>query len=353
MSIEKDREAIDRLDLEILRLLNERAQLAISIAHQKREGAAQQFSPARERQIFDRLQAANQGPMPNEGLLSIYREVLAVHRQLVRPLRVTFLGPAGTFAHMAALRQFGRLADLRPVDSIADTFAEVEKGAADYGVAPIENSIGGVVPHTLDTLAETPLRICAETYIGVELDLLANCPLDEVRRVYSMPQPLTQARVWLRSNLPKAELVETPSTARAAQVAAEEAGAAAIGTGLAAEIYGLQVLAEHIEDEPDNRTRFIVVARDDSAPSGKDKTTVVFAVRHQAGALYRALGVLSDYGANMTMIESRPTRRQPWDYQFVVDFQGHRSDDRMKRMLDRLGDECLELRVLGSYPEAE
>jgi len=353
MSIEKDREAIDRIDLEILNLLNERARLAISIAHQKREMANEQFAPARERQIFDRLRDHNKGPLPDQAVISIYREIIAVHRTLTRPLRVSYLGPAGTFTHLAARRKFGGLAELRPVDSIAESFAEVEKGAADYGLAPIENSLGGVVPYTLDVLADTTLKICAELYVDIELHLLAKCPLAEVVRVYSMPQPLAQARIWLKTNLPRAELIEVSSTAKAAQVAGPEPGSAAIGTDLAAELYGLNLIAEHIEDQADNRTRFIVVGTHDSPPSGKDKTSIIFAVRHQAGALYRALGVLNEYGINMTLIESRPTRRRPWEYLFYVDFQGHARDPKAEAALAKLAGECLDLRVMGAYPESE
>jgi len=353
MSIEKDREAIDAIDLQILDLLNQRARLAIAIAKQKRERASALFSPARERQIFDRLRAHNKGPLPDQGLTSIYREVIAVHRLLTQTMRVAYLGPAGTFTHLAALRKFGSLATLHAVDSIADTFSEVEKGAADYGVAPIENSLGGVVTYTLDTLAETTLRICSELYVDVELHLLANCPLEQVTRVISMPQPLAQARIWLKSNLPRAELVEASSTAKAAQTAKDEPGTAAIGTALAAELYGLGIIAEHVEDQADNRTRFVVVGKHDSPPSGHDKTSIIFSVRHQAGALYRALGVLNDYGINMTLIESRPTRKRPWEYLFYVDFQGHREDAQVAAMLKALAQECLQLEIMGSYPEAE
>ena len=353
MSIEKDRAAIDRIDLDILALLNERASLAISIAHEKRQAASEQFSPARERQIFDRLLAQNKGPLPDAGLISIYREVIAVHRLLTRPLRVAYLGPAGTFSHVAALRKFGGLSELRAVDSIPETFSEVEKDAADYGIAPIENSLGGVVPYTLDVLADTSLRVCAELYVDIELHLLANCPLEQVTRVYSMPQPLAQARIWLKTNLPRAELVEVSSTARAAQVAGQEPGAAAIGTTLAAELYGLGVVVEHVEDQADNRTRFIVVGRHDSPPSGRDKTSIIFSVRHQSGALYRALGALNEHGINMTLIESRPTRKRPWEYLFYVDFQGHAADPNVARALEALAQECLQVRVMGSYPESE
>ena len=354
MSIERERTAIDQIDDQILGLLNERAKLALKIGRAKRRRSRPEFAPARERQIFDRLRAANPGPLPDDGLLSIYREIIAVHRELEMPAAVAYLGPAGTFTHMAALRKFGARAAASPAESIADIFTQVEKGAAKFGVVPMENSTEGVVNDTLDMFVESSLAVCAEIYLDVNHYLMSRSPIEQVTRIYSMRQPLAQCRVWIKTNLPRAELQEVASTARAAQLAAEEPGAAAVATALAAELYGLDIIGERIQDSPYNRTRFLVVGKQaEMEPSGRDKTSVMFSVRHEAGTLYRALGVLDKYDVNMTMIESRPTKKTPWEYIFFVDFQGHASDPSIARALEGLNEQTLFTRVLGSYPEAE
>lgn len=354
MSIERERTAIDEIDDQILALLNQRAKLALAIGRHKRRRAQAQFSPARERQIFDRLAAANAGPLPNEGLVSIYREIIAVHRELEAPATIAYLGPAGTFTHMAVLRKFGARAQAAPAESIADVFSQVEKGAAKFGVVPMENSTEGVINDTLDMFVESSLDICAELYLDIAHYLLSRSHIEEVTRIYSMRQPLAQCRVWIKTNLPRAELQEVASTARGAQLAAQEAGAAAIGTELAAGLYDLNIIGHKIQDSPYNRTRFLVVGRAPAPePSGRDKTSIMFSVRHEAGALYRALAVLDKHDINMTMIESRPTKKTPWEYIFFVDVQGHVSDPPVARALEHLAAATLFMRVLGSYPEAE
>jgi chorismate mutase/prephenate dehydratase len=354
MTIERERAAIDQIDEQILALLNQRAQLALKIGRAKRRRARAEFDPARERQIFDRLIAANRGPLPEQGLLSIYREIIAVHRDLEMPASVAYFGPAGTFTHMAALRKFGARAAAVPVESIADVFTQVEKSLTRFGVVPMENSTEGVVSDTLDMFVESSLAICAEIYLDVDHYLLARCPPEEVTRIYSMRQALAQCRVWIKTNLPRAELQEVASTARAAQLAADEPGAAAIAPSLAAGLYGLEIIGEKVQDSPHNRTRFLVVGRHrESRPSGRDKTSLMFAVHHRAGALYHALAVLDKYDVNMTMIESRPTKKTPWEYIFFVDVQGHASEPPVARAIERLAAQALFVRVLGSYPEAE
>ncbi|UCH33481.1 MAG: prephenate dehydratase [Armatimonadota bacterium] len=354
MTIERDRAAIDKIDDQILALLNQRAKLAAKIGAKKRRSAKARFSPARERQIFDRLVAANAGPLPDDALVGIYREIIAANRQLEMPATVAYLGPAGTFTHMAVLRKFGARAQARPADSIPDVFREVEKGVATFGVVPMENSTEGVINDTLDMFAESSLDICAETYLDVDHYLLARSSIEEITRIYSMRQPLAQCRVWIKTNLPRAELQEVASTARAAEFAAKEPSSAAIGTRLAAGLYDLTIIGERIQDSPHNRTRFLVVGQAAAAePSGRDKTSIMFSVRHQAGSLYRALAVLDKYDINMTMIESRPTKQTPWEYVFFVDVQGHISEPAVARALDMLGEQTLFVRVLGSYPEAE
>jgi chorismate mutase/prephenate dehydratase len=354
MSIQRERAAIDEIDDQILALLNERAKLALAIGREKRRRARAQFSPARERQVFDRLVAGNAGPLPDEGLLSIYREIIAVHRQLELPASIAYLGPAGTFTHMAVLRKFGARAEASAAESIADVFNQVEKGSATFGVVPMENSTEGVINDTLDMFVESSLDICAEIYLDIDHYLVSRSAIEEVTRIYSMRQPLAQCRVWVKTNLPRAELQEVASTARAAQLAAQEPGAAAIATKLAASLYDLNVIGEKIQDSPHNRTRFLVVGRAPAPErSGHDKTSIMFSVRHQAGALYRALAALDKYDINMTMIESRPTKKTPWEYIFFVDIQGHIGDAPVAKALEHLGGATLFMRVLGSYPEAE
>jgi chorismate mutase/prephenate dehydratase len=354
MSIERERAVIDRIDDQVLALLNERAKIALAIGRQKRRRAKDLFSPARERQIFDRLIAANPGPLPDAGLINIYREIIAVHRQLEMPATIAYLGPAGTFTHIAVLRKFGAGAKASAAESIADVFTQVEKGVATFGVVPMENSTEGVINDTLDMFAESSLDICAEIYLDVDLYLLSRSDMAQVTRIYSMRQPLAQCRVWLKTNLPRAEVQEVSSTSRAAQLAAEEPGAAAVGTILAAEMYGLNTIGEKIQDLPYNRTRFLVIGRArEQERSGRDKTSIMFSVRHEAGALFRSLAVLDKYDINMTMIESRPTKKTPWEYVFFVDVQGHVSDAPIARALEHLREATLFMRVLGSYPEAE
>jgi len=354
MNIERERAAIDTIDDQILALLNERAKLVVAIGREKRRRAKSQFSPARERQIFDRLLAANPGPLPAEGLVSIYREIIAVHRQLEMPATIAYLGPAGTFTHMAVLRKFGAQAQATAVDSIAEIFTQVEKDAAAFGLVPMENSTEGVINDTLDMFVESSLDICAEIYLDIDQYLVSRSPIEQVTRIYSMRQPLAQCRVWIKTNLPRAEIQEVASTSRAAQLAAEEPGAAAIATELAAGLYDLNVIGEKIQDSPYNRTRFLVVGRaPEPERSGHDKTSIMFSVHHEAGALYSALAVLDKYDINMTMIESRPTKKTPWEYIFFVDFQGHISDPPVQRALGKLREATLFMRVLGSYPEAE
>ncbi len=353
MTIENIRREIDELDEAILDLLNRRAEKAITIGRLKEQDDASVFDPARERQILDRLTALSKGPLPPELLRDVYGAVFAANRLLEKKLSVAYYGPAGTFTHVAARTKFGNAADLRPYDTIADVFIAVEKKEADLGVVPIENTTGGVVQFTLDAFMESKLGICAEIYVDIEQYLLSHCrTLEEIKRVYSHPQPIAQCRIWLRANLPGVEIVPVGSTARAAELAAAESGAAAIAPALAGELHDLPVLAAKIHDEPDNRTRFFVIGNIASAGSGADKTSILFSVAHKAGALYSALAVFERHHINMTFIQSHPTKQTPWEYMFFVDVQGHRSDPALSQALEELREHTLVLRLLGSYPEA-
>ena len=353
MDLEQLRARIDKIDEQILALLKERGLLAAEIAKIKQEKNATQFVPSRERQILERMAALNTGPLPTESVRAIFEQIIAACRVLESPLAAAYLGPAGTFCHIAAARKFGPASTLMPCTSVDEVFAQVEKQQAHFGVVPVENSIAGVERTTLDRFVNSAVHICAEVYVEIQHNLLSAGPRTEIKRVYSHPQALDQCQSWLRRNLPAAETMEVSSTARAAQLAAAETGAAAIGTELAASLYNLSVVAANIQDRADNRTRFLVIGRKDALPSGKDKTSLMFSVTHRAGSLWEALGVLHRHKVNMTMIESRPTKQNPWEYVFFVDVQGHSSEAPIVNALQELAGQTLFLKVLGSYPEAE
>ncbi|KPJ64647.1 hypothetical protein AMK68_01015 [candidate division KD3-62 bacterium DG_56] len=352
-TIEELRSKIDDLDRRIVDLLNERATLARKIARRKRERKTDPFVPARERQVFDSIVAHNPGPLPDQAVVDIYRAVIAAMRSLEHPLRIVYWGPPGSFTQMAALRKFGSLPDTRAMAQVEDIFSEIEKRGADYGVVPMENSTEGAVRATLDMFFNSNLRICSEIYLDIEHYLLGHGGAEDIKRVYSNPQVLAQCRGWLRGHLPDAELIEVATSSRGAERAAREPDSGAIGTALAAELYGLKIISERIEDLPGNRTRFLVIGHTESEPSGKDKTSIMFSVPHRPGALHEALGVLEKYDINMTMIEARPGRQQPFEYVFFIDFQGHADDPHVAKAVAQLQDTCLFLKVLGSYPEAE
>ncbi len=353
MDLAELRQRIDRLDEQIVKLLGQRAELSAQIGKSKQGQQAAVYDAAREAQVLRRLAELDASPLSVEALRHIYREIMAVSRSLQQPPRVAYLGPEYTFTHLAACNQFGASSDLLPANSITDVFHAVQRGNADFGVVPIENSTGGVVPETLDNFLDSRLLISGELYVPVHLCVAANCLLDEVGTLYSHPQPLAQSRQWLRENLPRVQVENAASTAVAAQRAAQDPQGAAIATELAAEGYGLEILAANVEDEPANRTRFFVVGTDDAQPTGRDKTSIVFTTAHQAGTLAATLQPLAAHGINMTFIQSRPARGRLWEYVFFVDFEGHRSEAQVEQALDELGGQCPLLQVLGSYPAAE
>ena len=354
-SIQDLRNQIDGIDSQILALLSRRAELAQEVGHSKKRGAAANFfAPERERQIFERLVGENPGPLPAESVRAIFREIISASRALEQSIRVAYLGPPGTFSHRAALAKFGGSSEHKPVDTIPDVFAEVERKGAHYGIVPLENSTEGVVRDTLDMFARTSLKVCAEVFVPVQHHLATRAgSLREVKRLYAHPQSYGQSRIWLRENLSKAEWVAATSNSKSAQLASVDSEAAAICTDIAAEIYNVPLVAHHIEDSPHNRTRFVVVGENEPKPSGKDKTSIYFSVRHKAGALLEAMGAFHDNNINLTMIESRPTKQMPWEYVFFIDFQGHVQDKQVARALAQLEERSLFVIVLGSYPEAE
>ncbi|MGC8668898.1 MAG: prephenate dehydratase [Chthonomonadales bacterium] len=354
MNLHELRKQIDALDEQMLDLLNRRAALAMEIGRTKKRHAALYYTPEREQAVLDRLVKANKGPLPPQAIRAIYREIISAARALEKPLTVAFLGPAGTFSHQAAISKFGSSSEMVAADTIADIFALVERGACDYGVAPVENSLAGVIPETLDTFMQTNLRIVSEIYEPITHNLATHCKtLEEIKVLYSHPQPLAQCRQWIRSHLPTARQVETASTVRAAEAAAKEEGAAAICPALAAEAVGIPILVEHTEDNPSNRTRFLVLGYNQPEPTGRDKTSLMFSVHNRAGELFRAMAAFEKYDVNLTMIESRPAKVAAWDYVFYIDVQGHIRDANVTKAINQLREHALFVTVLGSYPAAE
>lgn len=347
------RAEIDQLDSELVELLNRRAELAQSIGKLKGRDQRPFFTPEREREVFERLREINAGPLLPDQLRSIFREVISAARALEKPLCAAYWGPPGTFSNIAAAQTFGSSSNLMPVDSIHDVFMAVEHGTADYGVVPVENSLAGVVPETLDMFPLTNARICAERYISIDHQLVSVAEsLTAIERVYAGPQPALQCRRWLRENLPHAEVVEVMPTARAAERALNDPHGAAIANRLGAETVGIPVLVEHIQDNPQNQTRFLAIGFNEPAQTGRDKTSLMFNLRNQPGQLYRALGALESEHVNLLMIESRPAQRAQFEYMFFLDCVGHRLDDNMARAIERLRELALETVVLGSYPSA-
>lgn len=353
MTLEELRAKIDGIDQDIMRLLNERAQCAMNIGDLKRSSNAVFYVPEREKMVFERLRQLNEGPLPEQAVKSIYREVISAMRALEKPPSVAFLGPKDTFSHMAAMRVFGVTADYRPLATLSDIFTEVERKRIDYGIIPVESAMGGGVTDTLDRFVSSDLRIVNEILMRVTQNLLSNTPMDEIRRVYSKDNAFVQCRNWLRANLPNAELVDTSSTAEAARIAAREPGTAAIASALAAETYNLEILVPCIEDSQNNYTRFFIIGYQKSKPTGKDKTSILISIKDRPGALHGLLKPFDEAGVNLTRIESRPSRKKAWEYVFFIDMLGHVQDEAVAKVLDQVAEFCLELRVLGSYPQGE
>jgi chorismate mutase/prephenate dehydratase len=349
------RHRIDQLDQQIQRLIVERAEAAQEVARIKlrEDQEAVFYRPEREAEVLRRVKARETGPLNPEEVARLFREIMSVCLALEQPLNVAFLGPEGTFTQTAALKHFGHAVSTQSMGSIPDVFREVEAGACDYGVVPVENSTEGVVSHTLDTFLNSPLLICGEVTLRIKHNLLGReRELSVIRKVYSHSQSLAQCRGWLDRHLPMAERIAVGSNAEAARLAAEEPATAAIAGDSAAEIYQLELLAGNIEDEPGNTTRFLVIGKQDAAPSGDDKTSLMFTSQNRAGGLHTMLSPFAEHGISMTRIESRPSRRGQWDYVFFVDVDGHREDDNLRQALEELDRVAAQVKILGSYPKA-
>lgn len=353
MSLSDLRKEIDSVDMQILELLNRRAKVVQEVGHTKSRENTHYFTPEREFNIFQRLTSSNTGPLDSSAIRAIYREILSAMRALEKPLAIAFLGPETTFSHLASLSRFGRSANYRPVESISEVFSVVERNTVDYGVVPVENSWAGVIPETLDTFMNSNLRVLSEIYLPISHNLLTKCAaLPDIKRLYSHFQPVAQCKQWLKNHLSHAQIVDASSTAKAAEMAAGDPESAAIATHLAAERVELPILCEHIEDNPTNRTRFWVLGYNEPEPTGKDKTSILFSVPNKSGELVHALSAFEKHSVNMTMIESRPTKVEAWQYAFYVDVQGHIRDYNVEKAVGLLKEHSLFVRVLGSYPEA-
>jgi chorismate mutase/prephenate dehydratase len=349
------RTEIDAIDDEILQLLNRRATLVGEVAEVKKMAQAPFYVPSRERQIAERLSAANPGPFPTEAIRSVFQEIFSACLMLEKAVRVAYLGPEGTFSHMAVKRQFGMSARATPMGTIPAVFEEVERGNAEIGVVPVENTTEGVMNHTLDSFVESDLKISAEIALEVTMCLMVRpgTELEQIERVYSIPIAAAQVRRWLAANLPRATVIESRSTAEGARQAHDDARGAAVASELAARLHDLQILRRNIQDRSHNMTRFLVLGRQEPEPTGRDRTSLLVTTRDEPGILYRVLGAFAQRGVNMTKIESRPSGRRPWEYVFFVDVDGHQKDAGVAAALDAIRPDCELLKVLGSYPRAE
>ncbi|MGV3617846.1 MAG: prephenate dehydratase [Fimbriimonas sp.] len=345
------RQDIDSIDAQLTELLNRRVELAMEVGRVKGRDGRPYFTPERERQIFERLDRTNPGPLQSRQLIAIFREIISAARAAEKPLVAAYWGPAGTYTNMAAIQTFGTSTDFLAQDSISDVFRAIEHGTADYGVVPVENALAGVVPETLDMFPQTNVKICAEVYVAIHHHLVSTASsIDEIERIYAFSQPASQCKRWIRANLPNAEIIDVAPTVRAAERAKDDPRGAAIANSLAAETVGIPVLVEHIGDNPANRTRFVVLGYNEPAKTGKDKTSVMFNLRNRPGELVKALAAFEAHGVNLMMIESRPAQRATFEYIFYCDCAGHRTDPNVQSALDELRENALETVVLGSYP---
>jgi len=352
MSLEELRNTINELDAQLVKLLNERARVVVEIGKQKNKTGKAVYAPDREKEVFARIAKANEGPLPDKSLVAIWRELMSGSFVLERPLRIGYLGPGGSFTHTAAMLKFGQSVEYEPLVDIRSIFDEVGKGHCDLGIVPVENSTGGGVIETLDALIDSNVKVCSEVLMAIHHNLLASCSLQEVEKIYSKPEVFVQCRNWLSATFKNAQTISVTSSAKAAQMAAKEPKAAAIGSTVAGELYGLKITCKNIEDVAHNITRFLVISREDAKPTGEDKTAILFSTAHKAGALADVLEVFKRYNINLTNIESRPSKKRQWEYYFFVDFVGHRMEEQVQKGLEEARKHCLQLSILGSFPRA-
>ena len=372
MNIPEHRQAIDQLDARLVKLLNDRTRHVLAIGEIKLKAGEEIYAPHRERAVFDRVCQSNAGPMTDEQLRAIYREIMSSALALEKTMTISYLGPEATFTHQAAIKRFGSSLKYASQKTIADVFTEVSKNRADYGVVPVENSTEGVVTHTLDMFVDSDLKIVSQIVLPIQYCLAAKSKInnEKIQRIYAHPQALGQCRLWIQKNLPNAEIIETSSNARSAQNASlsemlmlesvkwkkqitkiEEV--AAITGILAAQKYGLQILEQDIQDNAANATRFLVLGRQCSPPTGDDRTSLMVSVSDKVGALHEAIAAFRKFKINLTKIESRPSKRKAWEYFFFIDCDGHAQDKKVAGAIKVLGQHCNFVKILGSYPNTD
>ncbi|MBN1470982.1 MAG: prephenate dehydratase [Syntrophaceae bacterium] len=348
------REKIKEKDKELVRLLNERARVSVHIGKVKGEGGIQVYDPSQEARVHNYLQELNAGPLSQKALTTIFREIISSSRELQKPMTIAFLGPEASFSHLAARLHFGESSRFFPQTGISRVFDEVEKESIDWGLVPVENSLEGSVNVTLDRLITTPLKIRAEIYLRISQCLISSAKnMKDIKKIYSHPQALSQCQVWLKTNFPNCVLSEVESTAAAVQMVKGKKSEAAIGSSLAGKIYGVELLAEGIEDNSSNMTRFLVIGRGESKVTGDDKTSLIFATPHSPGSLHSALSSFARRKINLAKIESHPVKDKLWEYSFFVDMIGHITDNHVKGCLKELKKKTTFLKILGSYPRSE
>ncbi len=344
------RENIDRIDKQLVELINERYEYVKGVGKWKQQNAGAIYVPEREKRLIERLQQLNKGPMSNRTLRAIFREIMSGAISLEHPVRISFLGPEGSFTEQAAREKFGASVSYQARNSIADIFTDIEAGRLDYGCIPVENSTEGAVTHTLDRLISSSVRICAELNMPIHHHLMANCALNEIKTIYSHSQVFGQCRNFIHETMPRAELIETGSTAKAAAIAAKTPNAAAIGCKLASDKYGVKIIAENVEDFSNNTTRFLFIASQTTESTGHDKTSICIALKDKVGALYDCLKPFKEASITLTMIESRPMKSNNWEYCFFIDVLGHCNDEKIVIALEQLKPICSFIKILGSYP---
>ena len=351
MQLRNLRKKIDGIDKKILELINQRIEVVSEISRLKEKNKMGVFFPDREADILRRIKGLNKGPAENRDIEIIFGDVLSICRAIQTTLNIAYLGPEGTFTHLAAIKKFGKRSNFIPCGNISDVFDAVAKNRAHYGVVPIENSIEGAVNHTLDVFIESNLKICSEVELNISHSLLRVSMSKKLKKIYSNPQVFSQCRQWLIREYPEAQLIPTATTAQAAITAKKDHLSACIGNSMLAVLYNLKEVKSHIEDSPSNVTRFLVISDKDSSRTRKDKTSILFSVKDKVGALYEAIYIFKKYSINLTKIESRPSKKKPWEYYFFVDFQGHRKQEHVKKAIKALEKKCVFLKILGSYPK--
>ena len=354
------RDQIDRADRQLVELLNRRAEIVAKVGLVKQRDGVPIYAPHREAAVLKKAIDLNNGPLPDRAIEGIYRELMSGSFAIEQPLRIGYLGPRGSFSHVASQAHFGSSVTFEAVTNIESVFDEVRRGHVDYGLVPIENSTGGGITETLDAFRDCrgEVVVYAEALITIRHNLLSNSAPEKIKRIYSKPEIFTQCRKWITSTYPMAELIPAASSSKASDTAFREqqedpeSGVAAIGSALAGQVYGLNVLYEDIEDNPNNITRFLVISKQQAMPSGQDKTSIMFMTDNSPGCLVRVLAIFDRAGINLSHIEKRPSGRENWKYSFFIDTEGHRDDKVMQMAIEQARNDCEEITVLGSYPRA-